>query len=327
MQRVAFVLLTVGGLLSCQTAEEEPLCAAADEVLVFEDADQDGFGARAIGYRCELLEGQSTNNVDCDDSDPLVFPGQQEICDNVDNNCNGGIDENFNPRDYYLDNDGDSYGDPESLLRTCENPGAAYVLDNTDCDDQNIGVSPGATEVCDNDLDDDCNGTIDDRFEKECDDYKDGDCDGDIDCADDDCASSPSCRLPCTDIIITDTSLPVVFAGSTVDPLPTGSEPTDDFLPNFFCAPVSTAPDVVLQWRVPETGYYSFSTMGSNFDTVLSIYVNQCSASQDCNNDDEMNDVSTSRLFRALGEGTLVALVIDGDGAAAGDFVLTIDQL
>jgi len=65
-----------------------------------------------------------------------------------------------NPITYYLDADGDGYGNPEASTSTCNQP-ASYVIDNTDCDDNKILVYPGAQEVC-NGLDNSCNGEVDD---------------------------------------------------------------------------------------------------------------------------------------------------------------------
>ena len=57
------------------------------------DEDQDGF----------------TADVDCDDNDNLVFPGGNEICDGIDNDCNGTIDDEYASGGglvFYIDADG-----------------------------------------------------------------------------------------------------------------------------------------------------------------------------------------------------------------------------
>ena len=50
-----------------------------------------------------------TAGVDCDDNDAAISPGAVEICDNIDNNCENGIDGTFT---VYQDLDGDGFGDP-----------------------------------------------------------------------------------------------------------------------------------------------------------------------------------------------------------------------
>jgi hypothetical protein len=57
---------------------------------------------------------------DCDDSDPDVNPGATEICNGVDDNCDGQIDEGCYP--YYRDADGDGWGDPNDFIITNTGP-------------------------------------------------------------------------------------------------------------------------------------------------------------------------------------------------------------
>jgi len=135
------------------------------------DNDGDGYN-QSNPVECGIL--------DCDDTNASIYPGAPEICNGVDDDCNGTIDDGF-------DKDGDNY-------TTC----------GGDCDDTNASIHPGAIEIC-NGLDDDCNGIVDDGFDidadgwttcnEDCDDYdrfinpgatevcdlRDNDCDGLID--------------------------------------------------------------------------------------------------------------------------------------------------
>ncbi|MEC7945955.1 MAG: putative metal-binding motif-containing protein, partial [Myxococcota bacterium] len=99
---------------------------------------------------------------DCDDSDPAVFPGADEVCDGVDNDCDDLVDaEDDSVTDlgtFYADADGDSYGDLESPVEACE-ASAGVVEDSSDCDDANSEINPAAEEVCDA-VDNDCDGVI-----------------------------------------------------------------------------------------------------------------------------------------------------------------------
>ncbi len=101
---------------------------------------------------------QQMTNTDCDDTHASFHPGAAEICDGLDNNCNGEIDEGVKTT-FYRDADGDGYGNAAITTQACSAP-SGYVNNNTDCNDANAAINPGATEVCDG-LDNNCNGTID----------------------------------------------------------------------------------------------------------------------------------------------------------------------
>jgi len=62
----------------------------------YRDQDNDGYGdASAFVQSCTPREGFVTNDDDCDDTNPAVNPVAVEICDGIDNNCDGIIDFNF----------------------------------------------------------------------------------------------------------------------------------------------------------------------------------------------------------------------------------------
>ncbi len=130
-----------------------------DEVI---DLDDDGF----------------VSTEDCDDTDPLVNPDADELCDGIDNNCDGEIDGTWatDAALWYADGDGDGYGTARLELRACEAP-SGHVSNGDDCDDSNASVHPLATELC-NDLDDDCDGSTDEDAEDALEWVQDADGDG-----------------------------------------------------------------------------------------------------------------------------------------------------
>jgi hypothetical protein len=128
------------------------------------DGDKDGF----------------TEDIDCDDGDASLNPLSPEICDGIDNDCDGEIDEAgaVDATDWYLDADGDGFGDPALFLAACSAP-SGYVAgdDGLDCDDDDATVNPEGNESC-NGIDDDCDGDVDEDAADATTWYQDADGDG-----------------------------------------------------------------------------------------------------------------------------------------------------
>jgi hypothetical protein len=126
----------------------------------YADVDGDGYGVSSstLSY-CTQPYGYVANSTDCNDAAAANYPGNSEICDGLDNDCNGAADNGLTFVNYYNDADGDTYG-AGTATNACQSPGATYVTNNTDCDDAASSTNPGASEICDG-LDNDCNGTAD----------------------------------------------------------------------------------------------------------------------------------------------------------------------
>jgi hypothetical protein len=202
----------------CDETENDEDAALCDWYNI--DEDGDGYGRQsAPDYRCFCSEfgGYDVWNVDgdspdvindCDDDAFAVNPGAAEVCDDIDNDCNEGIDEDSaeDALTWYDDGDSDSFGDASDSTEACEVP-SGHVSNSRDCNDASSVTYPGAAEsdspadACmkDGDFDgygddsppggvtagDDCNdgnGAIHPAATEVCDGANtDEDCDGDAD--------------------------------------------------------------------------------------------------------------------------------------------------
>jgi hypothetical protein len=144
-------------VLSLGCGDEPEACT---ELTFFLDADGDGHGGETSVQACEAPAGHVAQSTDCDDSDASANPDADEVCDGVDNDCNGDIDTS--PVDgvvMFADLDEDGFGDAAVSEGVCAGT-AGWVEDDTDCDDGDAFSHPGGDEVCDG-ADNDCDGTTD----------------------------------------------------------------------------------------------------------------------------------------------------------------------
>ena len=126
---------------------------AIDEGTLLEgylDQDGDGVGAGDGLQVCNVLDqGLVYDGNDCDDGDSSTYPGAEELCDEVNNDCDERVDEGVSYKVFYEDSDGDGYGNDDVQLEHCGEPPSGYVGNNQDCDDSERKVNPGVEELCD----------------------------------------------------------------------------------------------------------------------------------------------------------------------------------
>ena len=136
----------------------------------FVDGDADGFGTETTVTDCDQPAGYAAQGGDCDDGASSAFPGGTEVCDGVDNDCDGNVDGDLASA-WYQDLDQDGYGNPVVSESACTAP-EGFVGDASDCNDLDASTNPGEREICDG-RDEDCSGIADDPHW-----YADGDGDG-----------------------------------------------------------------------------------------------------------------------------------------------------
>jgi len=151
-------------------------------ITFYADTDGDGFGDPAnTTMACEAPIGFVSNMDDCDDTNSSINPDAAEICNGIDDDCDGMIDEGFdsdmdgtadcfdieecdgidNDGDgmidegvlttYFADNDGDGFGDINTTIEACSPP-MGFVENSDDCDDTDDSLTLLCTVECDVDV-------------------------------------------------------------------------------------------------------------------------------------------------------------------------------
>lgn len=130
------------------------------------DRDGDGFGdAITQVMACEAPLLMVADGSDCDDRNSQVNPNALEMCDGLDNNCDGVLDDKdtsaLGQYAWHPDADNDGFGDANVSVMACEAP-PDLLADASDCADDDANIHPGVTEMCDG-IDNDCDGLLDDE--------------------------------------------------------------------------------------------------------------------------------------------------------------------
>jgi hypothetical protein len=140
----------------------------------FLDGDADGVGRDNYSMlACDDAPPMSYAAVagDCDDYRKTTFPGAPELCNMLDDDCDGMSDEDALPVELWPDADGDGYYDARTERMGEPKVGCAglkgWAAYPGDCKPEDAAVHAEAEEVCNN-IDDDCDGDVDERVRPTC---------------------------------------------------------------------------------------------------------------------------------------------------------------
>jgi len=120
----------------------EGLSISKEQTMRYDESIKDKFVKGQDEALCVDFDNDGFTNCDgdCDNNNADIYPGRRESCDNLDNDCNGLVDDN---PDY--DNDGN----------------IAEACGGDDCDDSNHAIDPTKSESCYDGIDNNCDGIID----------------------------------------------------------------------------------------------------------------------------------------------------------------------
>jgi hypothetical protein len=146
---------------NCDGSTDE--ATAIDASTWYRDADGDGYGVSTTHVvQCYIPTGYVADATDCLDTSSVAHPGGTEVCNSVDDDCDGTVDDNPSDGDlYYADADFDGFGDPTDSIRDCDAAPYGYRADDSDCDDSSATVHPYRYEETGDGIDNDCDGYTD----------------------------------------------------------------------------------------------------------------------------------------------------------------------
>lgn len=162
-----FVLWSITGNSNGESDDDhhatirQGIAHGCDALNYYEDLDGDGFGNEdSVQLSCDPIAGRIEQGGDCDDNNVETFPGATEVCNTVDDNCDGEADEGLEPGLYWPDPDSDGYAEGGGSAEFLCNDTPGYANEFGDCAPDDPNVYPGAPEL-DNGEDDDCDEEID----------------------------------------------------------------------------------------------------------------------------------------------------------------------
>ena len=156
-----FLAFTLASLLACRqspevkddTTDSGTQIETGESAIPAVDADEDGY----------------SSTEDCDDNNPDIHPDAAEICNEIDDNCDGLVDDDdpaieaSSQTEWYTDNDGDGYGNENDAYSACVAPSGtvAESASGFDCNDNDPAYHPGAAEWdCTDPNDYNCDGSV-----------------------------------------------------------------------------------------------------------------------------------------------------------------------
>jgi len=90
-----YYVIVSDGITSC--IDSVTISTLPGAVSYYADNDKDGYGDSLLGNFCKPPPGGLTDSSDCDGNNPFVNPGAAEVCNNIDDDCDGLVDESLAP--------------------------------------------------------------------------------------------------------------------------------------------------------------------------------------------------------------------------------------